>query len=99
MPFAWNEIVQGGYERERMREIEIFVVNRSYEMLVQSLDIERGEKSNLHCEIEMDDYFDNTAVNDANLPDVVINVVEEYDDRMLNNNTDCDKTRIPNVDR
>ena len=68
-------------------------------MLVQVLDIERDEKSDLPCEIEIDEYFDNTVGNDANLPDVVMNVVEEYDDRMLNKNTDGDKTRFPNVDR
>ena len=36
----------------------------------QGLDIERGEKSDLHCEIEIDEYFDNTVINDNNLPDV-----------------------------
>ena len=88
-------------ERERKREIEIFEINRGYEMLVQSLDIQIGEKIDLPCEIEMDDYFDDTVVNDENLPDVVMDIVEEYADRMylmLNNNTDGDRTKITNVD-
>ena len=75
----------------REREIEIFEVNTGYEMLVQVLDIERGEKSDLHCEIDINDYFD-----------VVRNVVEEYDDKitylMLTKNTDGNRTKITNVD-
>ena len=59
VPFAWNGRVQCGYERccnerererEREREIEIFEINRDYERLVQVLDIERDEKSELHGE-------------------------------------------------
>ena len=49
----------------------------------------------------MDDYFDDTVVNDRLLPDVAMDVVEEYADRtylMLNKNTDGDRTKITNVD-
>ncbi len=107
LPFARNERVQGGYERcyegERKREIEIFEINRGYEMLVQALYIERDEKSDLHCEIEIDEYVDKTVVNHKNLPDVVINVVEEYNEKItylvLNKNTYGDRTEITNVDR
>ena len=48
-----NGRVQYGYERccnEREREIKIFEINRGYEMLVQVLDIERNEESELHYE-------------------------------------------------
>ena len=94
LPFAWNERVQGGYEKycERERIIELFTLSRSYQELKERLELkEIDDIKYLPCEIEMDDYFDDTVVNDENLPDVVMNVVEEYDDRMylmLNKNTD-----------
>ena len=51
VPSAWSErenvIWCCG---ERKRDIEIFEINRGYERLVQVLDIERDEKSELHCE-------------------------------------------------
>ena len=69
-------------------------------MLVQVLDIERDEKSELHCEREIDKYFDNTVIKDNNLPDVA---VEEYNDGkitylMLNKNTYGNRIEITNVD-
>ena len=65
-------------------------------MLVQSLAIERGEKIDLPCEIEMDDYFDDAVVDDKHLPVDVIDIVEEYNDKitylMLTKNTYGDWT-------
>ena len=70
-------------------------------MLVQVLDIERDEKSELHCEREIDEYFNNTVIKDNNLPDVV---VEEYNNDKITylgvtTNTYGDGTRITNVDK
>ncbi len=70
-------------------------------MLVQSLDIERGEKIDLPCEIKIDDYFDDAVVEDKHLPYDVMNIVKEYDDKtylILTKNTDGDRTKITNVD-
>ena len=58
------------------------------------LDIERDEKSVLHCEREINEYFDNIFINDNNLPDVV---VEQYNNYritylMLTKSTDGDWT-------
>ena len=50
--------------------------------ILNSGDNERDEKSDLHCEREIDDYFDNPVVNDNNLPDVVIDIVNEYNDKI-----------------
>ena len=44
-------------EIEREREIEIFKVNRDYEILEQSLCIERDQQIDLPCIIEIDNYF------------------------------------------
>ena len=55
----------------------------------------------LPCEIDIDDYFDDTVVNDKNLPDVVMDIVEEYDDNedpMLTKNTEGDWTKNTKVD-
>ena len=48
------------------------------------------------------DVYKRQVVDDIRLPDVVIDIVEEYDDKitylMLNKNTDGDRTEITNVD-
>ena len=50
--------------------------------------------------MKIDDYFDNTVVNDNNLPDVVIDIVNEYDDTNdmgITKNTNGDWTKVNNV--
>ena len=54
----------------------------------------------LPCEIKIDDYFDDTVVEDKHLPYDVIDIVEEYDKityLMLTNNTDGDGTKNTRV--
>ena len=75
VPFAWNGRVQYGYERccnEREREIKIFEINRGYEMLVQVLNIERDEESELHYETEREEYLNKTVINDDKIIDWVL---------------------------
>ena len=76
----------------------------SYDELKERLEL-KEMINNMKClpaEIDIDDYFDDTFINDNNLPDVVIDIVEEYNDKitylMLNKNTDGDRTRITHVD-
>ena len=74
---------------------------RDSDRLVQVLDLERDEKSNLHCKREIDGYFNNIFINDNNLPDVI---VEEYNNdkityMMLTKSTDGDWTKITNMDK
>ena len=57
--------------------------NRSYEGLVKRLEFEGIKYMKcLPWEMKIDDYFDDTFINDKNLPDVVMKVVEEYDDKI-----------------
>ena len=74
------------------RIIELFTLRSSYDELKERLELK-----------EIDDYFDDTFINDKNLPYDVMSVVEEYDDKitylMLTKNTDGDRTKITNVDR
>ena len=68
----WNENVkccekdcdESDYERERV--VEIFKVNRDYEILVQSFVlycIEREEQIASFCKIKIDDCIDNSNIN------------------------------------
>ena len=62
-------------------EIEVFKLSRSYKELIERLELKKiDDIVDLPCEIQMDDYFDDTVVNDKNLPDVVIDIVNDYDD-------------------
>ena len=63
-------------ERWRKRETEIFNVNRDYEMLVESLDIEREEKIYLPCDATVVADDDNDAIDD--LPYNVTGVAHIY---------------------
>ena len=62
------------------REIELYQLKRNYKELIERLEVEKI--NNMKClpyEMKIDDYFDNTVVNDKNLPYVVIDIVNEYD--------------------
>ena len=51
----------------------------------------------LPCEIDIDDYFDDTVVDDRHLPYDVMNIVKEYDGRtylMLTKNTDVTRPKL-----
>ncbi len=88
VPSAWSERENVIWCcDERKRQIKIFEINRGYERLVQVLDIERDEKSELHYEIERDEYLDKTVIND------------KITYLMLTNTTDGDGTKIPNLDQ
>ena len=90
-------------ERIREREIEIFKLNRDYEILVQSLCIEREKQSDSPCKIGIDNYFNDICINNNNLSDVLISIVNEYDEKInyltLYKNTYGDRIEITNVDR
>ena len=53
--------------------------------------------------MKIDDYFDDTVVNDKHLPNDVIDVVEEYNDTItylvVTKITDGDWTKITNADK
>ena len=56
--------------------------------------LEKDEKSEVHCEREIDKYFDNTVGNNNNLPDVLMSIVNEYNDtndRRITKNTDGER--------
>ena len=36
----------------------------------------------LPCKIEIDNYFEDTCINNNNLPDVLMSIVNEYDEKM-----------------
>ena len=109
LPSAWSErenvkcYEKYCDERNRERQTEIFKVNRDYEILVQSLCIEREEQIDSPSKIEIDNYFDDTCINNNNLPDVLMSIVNEYDEKinylMLYENTYGDRIEITNVDR
>ena len=112
VPSAWSErdkviwcYGERYLERELFvdEEIELFMLSRNYEELIERLEVEKiNNMKYLPCKIEMDDYFDDTVVNDKHLPNDVIDIVEEYKDKitylMLTKNTDGDWNKITNVD-
>ena len=61
--------------------------------LIERLEVEKINNTKcLPYEMKIDDYFDNTVVNEENLPDVVIDIVNEYDDT-----NDMGITKIKNL--
>ena len=58
----WN-VMRNIVMRQIERQTEIFKVNRDYEILVQSLCIEREEQIDSPSIIEIDNYFDDTCIN------------------------------------
>ena len=101
VPFAWNEVVQGGCdrycdERWRKREIEIFNVNRDYKELVEILDIERAEKivDLPYNETEVtgavdddDDIVTYLIVTNNTMGDLTVNNIDEVYDVILWSNS------------
>ena len=66
------------------REIELYQFKRNYKELIERLEVKKI--NNMKClpwEMKIDDYFEDTVLNDKHLPNDVIDIVEEYDDRRL----------------
>ena len=62
-------------------EIQVFKSDRGYKELIERLGWEKiNYMKYLPCKIEIGDYLNNTVVNENNLPYVVIDIVNEYDD-------------------
>ena len=84
-------------------EIQIFKSDRGYKELIERLGWEKiNYMKCLPYEMKTDDYVDSTAVNEENLPDVVLEIVNEYDDindRGITKNTDGDCRKLTNVDK
>ena len=71
---------------------------------VKRLNIERADyMKDLHCAVNVDEYFDDTTVGNKHLPCDVIDVVDDYDDEtitylVMTNNTKADLTKNTEVD-
>ena len=51
------------------REIELYQLKRNYKELIERLELKKiDDIVDLPCEIKMDDYFDDTVVDDRHLP-------------------------------
>ena len=109
VPFEWSEVCQWCGDRycdesdyERDRRIEVFKLKRSYKELIERLELEKIDNMKyLPCEIKIDDYFDDTVVDDKHLPYEGIDIVNEYDDinyMEITNNIKGDWTKITQVD-
>ena len=70
-----------------LREIEMFKIKRGYEELVVRVNIERiVNNEDLLCAVNVDDYFDDNAVDNKHLPGDRIGVLvadDDYDDEMI----------------
>ena len=82
--------------------IEVFKLSRSYKELIERLELEKiDDVKYLPVVVGVDDYFDDTTVDDEHLPCIVMDIVDEDDDityLMLTKNTKRDWTKITNVD-
>ena len=76
-----------------------------YKRQVQRLNMGRVDyMKDLPCAVNVDDYFDDTTVDNKHLPCDVIDIVDEYDDEIITclvmtNNTKGDWTKITNIDK
>ena len=56
--------------------IQMFTLSRSYKELKERLKFEKiDDMKDLPCKIDIDDYFDDTAVDNKHLPYDVIDIV------------------------
>ena len=66
------------------REIELYQLKRNYRELIERLEVEKiNNMKYLPCEIKIDDYFDDTVVNDKHLPNDVIDICLLYTSRCV----------------
>ena len=112
VPSAWSDresVIRGYGERDldielcADREIELCQLKRNYNELKEMLEVvKRNDMKYLPCKIEIDNYFEDTCINNNNLPDVLMSIVNEYDEKInccrMNKNTNGDWTKINDVD-
>ena len=61
-------------------EIELFRLKRSYKELIEKLELEKiDDMKYLPVVVDIDNYFDDTVVDDKHLPYDVIDIVNKYD--------------------